>query len=873
MSTSDQLKAGYPQVDKGAILTTSMSALSSNTAFDDKASASISVGGSKVNEKQAMTGSTRPVGANSPQGFWSTLVGLLVYLVINRLPAHIMLLATITLTHTAWWRNATKGVDLVLLQQIVTGIVGALIGFILRDSTWMMQGALAAAWAFRKGKGISLATAEAIQGAYPGLVFKTSSGLLEKTTVLLIPVFSIIVQFMYKFGITVDSSTVEWNGIINTKLLRAYMDSRGFAFPGCSDGPCTSKYVDEVYGLRVVNPDLVDWKMDGVEKGRSVSTTAYELNVGDVPCVHLDFRRSLADGVTYSQLFLKSSMDCGRTATNPWTLDCPETMGIFKQDSLPNVANFTVCSNYPSSTIKGVLTFDHANKSLSFDLSCRYEIAVYRRNITIVPDGFKWMIKQPTGKEEPLGGEKMWQNRFSWLHHVPATLSQRVDFSSGKPCYSWSATCKGVENVQLLMASALIRDLDEWAYQFVQGSKDPMPPEALPSLPVPDRVYLSNMGEWFNIIGPNQDMNTTLKASNLTSTAGAYASAKLVETRYVKAQPWLALFLLLFIALIICAVIKVIYQSHPLEPVAGMLWTLRKVSPDVAKKVHGMKLAEAIEYTATLRLESATGGAGVTIVADESHEMARSATFGSVQGDVTLDRDGKTVKIKPVVGRNSTLQYEPPPYATLYDFFRSPGYGAEDLAAEALKEDGFENKDAAVLVRFEQDAFISVQEQGASSTGGEILSHRLHGQANEKRDSQLFGAAGIVGPTSIIGGDMEKRALAAKAETFPRDVKAPLENNASGSSTHGGADTTLFPQDVKSEITPGTAADNGSMSSARSSLPPAIMSLDRPIPARFDSVPQRPQSAGSSSSNPNRTSGVPSNGTRVPPKRTDSRQF
>ncbi|KAJ3108409.1 hypothetical protein HDU96_007525 [Phlyctochytrium bullatum] len=113
------------------------------------------------------------------KSFWASFTGLSLYIILCRIPLMTFLAAVVGITHSNFWREKTHRYDLVFMQQIVTGIIGLIVALMMRDTAWMAQGAVAAAWSFRK-RGVSLVTAEAIQGGYPGLVFKTSSHITDK---------------------------------------------------------------------------------------------------------------------------------------------------------------------------------------------------------------------------------------------------------------------------------------------------------------------------------------------------------------------------------------------------------------------------------------------------------------------------------------------------------------------------------------------------------------------------------------------------------------------------------------------------------------------------------------------------------------------
>ncbi|KAJ3206231.1 hypothetical protein HDU67_008304 [Dinochytrium kinnereticum] len=548
-------------------------------------------------------------GTRKPTSFWSSSFGVSFSLVIIRLPIILLLYATIIFTHVEWWKtNQIKLGSAVFWQQVLTAIVGLLVAFLIRDCAWMLQGALAAAWAFRKS-GMSLPVSEAIQFGYPMLIFKTSSGWVDKGMVLFIPILCAVLTVVYKFAITVQESVTPWNGIMRMSMIDWALDQRPVVLASCSDAyaACKSKYLNERFGTKSNVPDLDDFSYaDGVEVGKSISSTAYRLHVGDVPQINSDFRASVRGGVTYSQIFLKSNIDCGRKAAEPWALNCSSVIG---PDRLPtgnatstSVQNFTLCSPYENSQIRGVVTFLES----SLDVSCLFNISVVLRNVSATTDRFSWKVVA-LGPEVPIGDSVLWANRIGLTYWVPRSLGEFISANGGTPCYAWGAVCKGKSKAyELELGSRVINQLNGWIFQFLQQDKNPMPLDEERMIPFPGRQYLKYPSEWVEVMGPVSLLNTTAGVDS-QFIVGAFGSAVVLKNTFVTVEYWVFAFSALIIIQMMAAAVKVHYQCHPLEPVGGLVWTLRKVAPEVAQDLHGLTLMELLNYTASLKLVRENG--------------------------------------------------------------------------------------------------------------------------------------------------------------------------------------------------------------------------------------------------------------------------
>ncbi|KAI8850167.1 hypothetical protein BC829DRAFT_390000 [Chytridium lagenaria] len=123
-------------------------------------------------------------------------------------------------------------------------------------------------------------------------------------------------------------------------------------------------------------------------------------------------------------------------------------------------------------------------------------------------------------------------------------------------------------------------------------------------------------------------------------------------------------FISLLLIQIIAAKFKIRYQCHPLESVGGLVWTLRKVDPGVARDVQGLKLSELLDYSSRLKLERKSGD-GSTVI--------RRMTVAEIN-----ERSGTAPRS---ASRSSALVFEPPPFDEGRDHFMIPGFGQGGVGA------------------------------------------------------------------------------------------------------------------------------------------------------------------------------------------------
>ncbi|KAJ3107397.1 hypothetical protein HDU97_004279 [Phlyctochytrium planicorne] len=536
-------------------------------------------------------------------GFWSSAYGVILRLTIIRLPLGLGLLGIVATTHTDWWAGLTTAS--ISMQQTMTAVVGIFVTLLIRDSAWMVQGALAAMWAYKK-VGIPLAVSEAIQSGHPAIIFNTATSFSDHAIILAVPTLCIVLSAVYKFGITVESNMYTLNTTVRTTLLSQPLDSRPVVTPNCSGRvePCKAKWLMERWGWKISAADLKDFSYAPgvVFGGAKENSAAYQLIVGDVPSIDFSLKRLAVGGVSYTQVFINATMDCIPAYGEPsWNLDCMDT--LFNSSIPPNsvegeAVDFTICQDFTESRYKAILTFRN-----SFRISCKYENQVMLRNVTAYPAESNWRIEERS-KPWPIGSDILYPNRHGMKYFMPRNFAKMITRIGDKTCIQDNVCTTGdVDNdVALSVASFTNYKMTEWVYWFLHSDRDDEEKLEEPFVPFQGRVLLETPNSWREVAGPNGFLNVSA-GENSRALVGATALITMQENSYVLVTAWTLFFLLLIPVYTFAAVVKNKYQSHPYESVGGMIWTLRKVEPAVALRTHKMRIAELLDFFGVLRLE------------------------------------------------------------------------------------------------------------------------------------------------------------------------------------------------------------------------------------------------------------------------------
>ncbi|KAJ3102073.1 hypothetical protein HDU97_000787 [Phlyctochytrium planicorne] len=531
----------------------------------------------------------------------------------------------VIMTRTQWWSETTQST--VLMQQSVTAAAGLLISSIIRDTCWMAQGCLAAYWAFRQDTILPLPVSEAIQIGMPSLIINTRAPVLDKAMILLIPFISVLLAALYKFGITVGKREGEWKGIVRTVFASQPLDIRPIIVEGgCNQtyDPCKQHYLIPKVGVTISSPDLLDPKFaEGVENSTVDTSTSYSIHLGDVPSIDFEIRERLHSGISFTQVYMRAAMDCGRQTLNPWPDPCPltsttsptampPTSGTLISNSSNHVSRLSVCNPIRDSRYEGVLTYSQD----SLNLSCLYNISVFLRNVTAYPVNAGWNVvpmygeadevsEMPEGQLMPIGNQVLHPNRIGFSYWSPLSLSNEVITSSGFPCFG--PVCKGKSSqFEAAVAANSVFRMSLYAYWFLHSSNDDELPTEEPLEGFPGRVVLddetsANGTKWIKVWTPTGLRNVT-NPPGRRSIVGAEATMRILEGTFVQVEYWLLAFGLLVIFQIVFAAIKIWNHSHPLEAVGGFVWTLRKVDSKIAAEACGVGLADLLDMSREMRL-------------------------------------------------------------------------------------------------------------------------------------------------------------------------------------------------------------------------------------------------------------------------------
>ncbi|KAJ3108408.1 hypothetical protein HDU96_007524 [Phlyctochytrium bullatum] len=334
-------------------------------------------------------------------------------------------------------------------------------------------------------------------------------------------------------------------------------------------------------------------------------------------------------------------------------------------------------------------------------------MGILTRNVSATPSGDSWKIT-PISNLAPIDSEVMDWLTPRFLLKVPRAVPGLINHQAQKPCIE-SYPCNDSYLYQAAFSARFLVHMSEWTYQFLQWGKDPEDVIFNKTITrLRGRAVLSEPGKWIEVVGPNGMINMTAMDASDRIVAGALTKGTFVQYRFVTVQYYLIFFYGLVLVEIFAAWVKSRYRCHPLEPVCGLLWTLRKVSPETAAAVQGMKLSDAIDYTATLSLQGNPRDGNLVI-----HKRALTSS----PADNTLPNSSSAAR-RSFVPYSSTLRYEPPTYASLM---------GDKTPYSALYQS---DRDMVAEVRFEQDAF-SQTSSGAGLGSGQGSQSSLWGGAGE----------------------------------------------------------------------------------------------------------------------------------------------
>ncbi|KAJ3115001.1 hypothetical protein HDU96_001352 [Phlyctochytrium bullatum] len=656
-------------------------------------------------------GSGGPHGHPERRSFWSSHRGIVLYTLLMSLPAVAILIAIIAVTNTAAWSSFCRGRDLVFVQQVrlrsssttnalfqmVTGILGVVIGHLVKQFAWMTQGAIAAFWAFRP-RPLSLLTAEAIQTGSNPLLFKSATSLVDRVAALAVPIFCIALSFVYKFGITVRTDS--WSGVLTTSLLdmRPILFAQNVVVQGCEDYECVQGLIDSERRWRLLDPNLEDFSFfEGVDYGNySFSDTVYLLGVGDVPALPPEFRKQAARGIAFTQLFFRTFVDCSRPASQPWETDpsfnC--TQRTFLDISAPSIGNFSICDRaLNQSRFLAAITFPAGT---SLNASCRIDIKVSARDVNAVPGGISNWNVFPTGKEAPLP-ENLWRSRLWAAEYIPlffdelivpfdvsapvttnATIPRNGTAAPTKFCFDQRDCCTDDINFVPLFTS---RAASLATRLLFLGLHNPFESRTYIPPPIPNRPYLVPGSQFLGVLGRRNTSLVYLRNNGTAAspiTPGVYATASMADTARVVVLAWVIVFAILPAARVAAACAKVVAGSHPEEPVGGLLWTVRNQ--------HGVSVARAVEAVAGMTLRRTDA-----VIRMERREEATELVNGGddkarkLVSSSTLDFDPAKITMRsgvPIARRWRTQRRGTPAPASPPD---DASRGFESLASEGVQ--------------------------------------------------------------------------------------------------------------------------------------------------------------------------------------------
>ncbi|KAJ3101902.1 hypothetical protein HDU96_009838 [Phlyctochytrium bullatum] len=595
----------------------------------------------------------------------------------------LLLYAAIITTRSEWWASNTEAT--LFAQQAATAVVGFFVGSMVRDASWMAQGALASGWAFRSRSKLALAVAEAIQIGVPSLIFNTREDLIDKGIIMVIPLVAGLLNAVYKFGITIGRRISYWRGIIRTVYVDQPLDLRPVIVWGGCNGtydPCKQQKLLSRIGAVNAYPDLDDFAFtQGVDFGRATTNTSYTLKSGDVPSMDFAVRGRILWGVRFTQLYMESMMDCSRSPADPWPDTICDVPNRTVVGNSTEVSRFTVCNPVQQSQIRGVVTFFPQ----SLNVSCLYNISVFTREIAATPINATWDISV-LSPPVPIGNDVLTPTRIGMKYFSPLRLSQAIKRDTQFPCFG--AVCKdnSKDFVSGVSANAIFM-LTNHVYWFLHSNKDPEIAEEEPLVPFTGRVLLSGntTTSWLPVWTATGLQNLTA-APGAWALVGATADMAIVDGTFVQIEYWVLAFGLLVVLQIVTAAVKIWNHTHPLEAVGGFVWTLRKVDPDIAKDFWGVGLAELLNRSRWLtlgRTEPFLDGRPGFLTLAKKADYSAELFNGEVSTPYPLDDDAFDTKKKTASALDIDKQPKPIPSETS----DPPNGTREDPTATASQSD------------------------------------------------------------------------------------------------------------------------------------------------------------------------------------------
>ncbi|KAJ3180113.1 hypothetical protein HK101_009977, partial [Irineochytrium annulatum] len=546
----------------------------------------------------------------------------LLWLLMTRMPLVIVLVLLVVLTNTQWWMGRPS--DIVFMQQLLTAAVGLILGVLIREFTFMAQGALAATWVFRPHKS-SIPVAEAIQFGNPALLINSAGvSFFDIGIVVMLPVLAVLFNVVYKFGITVEDNASPWSGLIRTGFLTQFMDTRTVMTESCQGvyDSCKWDIFQPNYTFSATKPSLSDYSFaPGIDYGKQTDNgLGYVLIGGDVPQIDDEFKRNVK-GMAFKQVFVNSTVDCSRTVFDaPWITSCAGGVQGLTYNDTTEVRNVTVCP-----PVSNVLVMSITFYNTSLGLSCLVTSALSLRNVVATPDLNSWIIahapdtpKDADGPKiaslTPLNASTMAEMQQEMTGFGVTSVSMRVDRSDPPyVCFGTQGTgCRGLSpSFEAEVAANLAVTFAGYVFWFLHDKTDTTPYTPPAGAigpdhrePLPGRIQFKGDGKdpWVNVWGPVGVLNLTA-TPGMTSIAGAYAETLLIRNQYVAVRFWLLALLVLPLMELLMAFVKFLYRSHAFEPVCGFVWTIRKINVEVAADANGLGLRQVLAYARNLKLD------------------------------------------------------------------------------------------------------------------------------------------------------------------------------------------------------------------------------------------------------------------------------
>ncbi|KAI8832007.1 hypothetical protein BC829DRAFT_101440 [Chytridium lagenaria] len=211
------------------------------------------VGKVEENRGSAPTALMKNVGVVNP-----SLTRILLKIMLHRTLILVPLMTLVLVTNSSIWASSTTGS--IFLFQTMIAVIGIITALLLYECSWMMQGAVAVLWTWRRrgqrkrrrrDEYLPLIVGESIQTGRPSSLFGKGASLQDVCVVMFVPICVGMVEATYKFGVSIKDNASTRRSTVMTTFLSRGIERIPAIVEGCerTDNVCNWNYLQQRYGL------------------------------------------------------------------------------------------------------------------------------------------------------------------------------------------------------------------------------------------------------------------------------------------------------------------------------------------------------------------------------------------------------------------------------------------------------------------------------------------------------------------------------------------------------------------------------------------------------------------------------------------------